>query len=572
MNTSKTIRITPWYRQVKFWHLLLYGGLLIGIIATGFMEYRSRYRDTLSLFQDYSHATVTAIAFSGSNQARLSEKLEQSYLNRALGLLKTVDQLEAEDLLTPQRLAALQREHDIFQVIRLDSDGLPLDRFRPDHRRGPPIGIQRQVEPLLSGQVDTLIAGMPGGGPPWLGPPGGNANFIVGIQRSLGGAIICLLTIDAESALRTHLDLENLLLEMLDIEGVNYIHLELPGYEPLIVSTSIPHKKLLAGQRQLLQENLYLVNAGDQVFVEVNDYVVKGGELGTIQVGFSTDLIDELKASVISQILIRSGLFTIIVVIAFFFIISRQNTILLRTEKNRIERDVIRLEQINRIQEKQAAIGTLAAGLAHEIRNPLNAIGIIAQRLKREFKSTDQSTTVEAMSTTMVSEINRLNQILEDFLNYSRPTPLKFIAFDFNDILNDLALLFKDQARANEIDFTIQNYDIIRLEGDPEYLKQALHNIVRNGLEATAPGGKVSFSIADTKPEIIIRIKDTGIGIEPQKLNRIFDIFYTTKEDGNGIGLAVTHKIISDHNGTIEVLSEPGQGTEFVITLPKKHP
>jgi len=174
------------------------------------------------------------------------------------------------------------------------------------------------------------------------------------------------------------------------------------------------------------------------------------------------------------------------------------------------------------------------------------------------------------MSATMVSEINRLNRILEDFLNYSRPTPLKFITFNLNDILNDLALLFKDQARANEIDFTIQNDAIIKLEGDPEYLKQALHNIIRNGLEATDPGGKVSFSVADTKPEIIIRIKDTGIGIESQKLNRIFDIFYTTKENGNGIGLAVTHKIISDHNGTIEVLSEPGQGTEFVITLPKK--
>jgi len=572
MNKDTTAKLIPWYRQVKFWHLLLYGSLLIGITATGFLEYRSRYRDTLSLFQDYSHATVTAIAFSGSNQARLSEKLEQSYLNRALGLLKTVDQLEAEGLLTPQRLAVLQREHNIFQVIRFDPDGLPLDRFQPDHGRGPAFGIRRQVEPLLSGQVDTLIAGMPGGEPLWLGPHRDNANFIVGIQRSLGGAIICHLTIDAESVLRTNLDLENLLLEMLDIEGVNYINLELPGYKPLIVSTSIPHKMLLTGQRQLLQENLYLVNAGDQVFVEVNDYVVKGGEIGTIQVGFSTALIDELKSSVISQILIRSGLFTTIVVIAFFFIISRQNAILLRTEKDRIERDVVRLEQINRIQEKQAAIGTLAAGLAHEIRNPLNAIGIIAQRFKREFKSTDQSTTVEAMSATMVSEIKRLNRILEDFLNYSRPTPLKFITFDFNDILNDLTLLFKDQARANEIDFAIQNDAIVRLEGDPEYLKQALHNIIRNGLEATDPGGRVNFSITDTKPEIIIRIKDTGIGIEPQKLNRIFDIFYTTKENGNGIGLAVTHKIISDHSGTIEVLSEPDQGTEFVITLPKKHP
>ncbi len=562
----------PWYRKVKFWHLLIYISLLVIIIVAGVLEYHSRYLDILKLYQDYSHATVTAIAHSGVQQAQADEDRQQAYIDQALGFLNTIDQLESDGLLTPERLAELQRERRIFQVIMLNADGTisrSLETRRPERFLQSPWILER-VKPLLKGATDTLVteltaAGRRRGQPDQ--PP--EPRFLVGIHRSAGGAVICHLTREAEQQLAASSGLENLLLEMLAIRNVIYINLELPGYEPLLVSNWIPYKAFENKQSQLLQENLYLVKLAGQLFVEVNDFVGMNFEIGRIQVGFSTAAIDDLRRTIINQILIRSGLFTLAMVVTFFLLITRQNTLLLQAEKLRIEQDVKRLEQLNRIQEKQAAMGTLAAGLAHEIRNPLNAIAIIAQRLKRQFKDSPQGQAVDDMSGTMVKEVKRLNKILEDFLDYSRPTPLKFVEFPLENILRDLRLLFGEQAVEKQVELTIAAVPDLQISGDPEYLKQAFSNIIRNALEAVPENGLVDLSIAGQRHEISITIRDNGPGIKGTDRNRIFDIFYTTKEKGNGIGLAVTHKIISDHNGTIEVDSKEGRGTSFIITLPR---
>ncbi len=427
-------------RLVKVWHLLIYSSLLVIILLTGWLEYNSRYQDILGLYQDYAHATATAIAYSGT--------------------------------------------------------------------------------------------------PPFID----------------------------ESEFRHSYEI--LLSEMLAIEGVEYIGLYLPDFPPILVSNRVPYSDLRDSRRQLLQENFSQVNIAGEIFIEVNEFIAHNGIPADLQVGFSTAQISELRRSVINQILVRSGFFTIALVAIFIFLINRQNTLLLRAEKSKIEQDVIRLEQINRQQEKQAAVGTLAAGLAHEIRNPLNAIGILAQRLKRQSGSSHQDDEIAEMSATMVAEIKRLNQILEDFLSYSRPTPLKFSQFDLQEIFSRLELLFDEQARKKRVELVFPDKGDFTIKGDPEYLKQALANIVRNGLEATPTGGRVTITADTIKTELHLTITDTGHGIPDEEIARIFDLFYTTREEGNGIGLAVTHKIISDHNGTIEVTSEPGKGTSFHIILP----
>ena len=572
MVVTKKSKMTPWYRQVKFWHILLYVILLLVVVVTSLIEYRARYRDTLRLFQNQAQTTATAIAYSGTQQARLTENLQESYIARAIDLLHTVDELDREGLLTPLRLESLQQSGIIFEITLLDRAGQVLNPAGEGRALGRGPGFKRLIQPLISGAVDTLIAGLPTGGPHWRhGENNAGTRFIVGIQRSRGGAIISHLTVAAETDFRANINLERLLQEMLDIEGIAYINFELPGYQSILVSNLATEFDLYSSPRQLIQEDLYLVKINDEIFIEVINYIIPKGEPGLIRVAFTTQPVADLWRSVFIQIIIRSGLLTLAMVVTFLFILSRQNTMLLRSEKERIEAEVQRLEQLNRIQEKQAAIGTLAAGLAHEIRNPLNAIGIIAQRLKREYKSGAEDGGVAKMSTTMVSEITRLNKILEDFLNFSRPTPLKIVRLNMSELIAGIHDLFGKQAEEQGLEIIIESGVETDLEGDPEYLKQALANIVKNSLEATPSGGRVTISVAGTKDNIIVKIVDTGQGIAAENINRIFDIFYTTKDSGNGIGLAVTHKIISDHAGTIEVFSSPTGGTEFLLNLPRSH-
>ena len=563
---------SPWYRKVKFWHILLYVILLLVVIVTSLVEYRARYRDTLRLFQNQAQTTATAIAYSGTHQARLTENLQESYIARAIDLLHTVDELDREGLLTPLRLESLQQSGIIFEITLLDRAGQVLNPAGESRalRLGP--GFKRLIQPLISGAVDTLITGLPTGGPHWRhGENNAGARFIVGIRRSRGGAIISHLTVAAETDFRANINLEHLLQEMLDIEGIAYINFELPGYQSILVSNLATKFDLYSSPRQLIQEDLYLVKINDEIFIEVINYIIPKGEPGLIRVAFTTQPVADLWRSVFIQIIIRSGLLTLTMIVTFLFILSRQNAMLLRSEKDRIEAEVQRLEQLNRIQEKQAAIGTLAAGLAHEIRNPLNAIGIIAQRLKREYKSGAENGAGAKMSTTMVSEITRLNKILEDFLNFSRPTPLKIVRLNMSELIAGIHDLFGKQAEEQGLEIIIESGAETDLEGDPEYLKQALANIVKNSLEATPRGGRVTISVTGTKENIIVKIIDTGQGITAENINRIFDIFYTTKDSGNGIGLAVTHKIISDHAGTIEVFSSSAGGTEFLLNLPRSH-
>ncbi|MBC8400327.1 MAG: hypothetical protein H8E14_02445 [Candidatus Marinimicrobia bacterium] len=568
----KKSKMTPWYRRVKCWHILLYVILLLVVVMTSMVEYRARYRDTLRLFQNQAQTTATAIAYSGTQQARLTENLQESYLARAIDLLHTIDELDREGLLTPLRLERLQQSGIIFEITLLDGAGQVRNPVSEGRALGRGPGFKRLIQPLISGAVDTLIAGLPTGGPHWRhGENNAGARFIVGIRRSRGGAIISHLTVAAETDFRANINLERLLQEMLDIEGIAYINFELPGYQSILVSNLATEFDLYSSPRQLIQEDLYLVNINDEIFIEVINYIIPKGEPGLIRVAFTTQPMADLWRSVFIQIIIRSGLLTLTMVVTILFILSRQNAMLLRSEKERIEAEVQRLEQLNRIQEKQAAIGTLAAGLAHEIRNPLNAIGIIAQRLKREYKSGAEDGEVAKMSTTMASEITRLNKILEDFLNFSRPTPLKIVRLNMSELVSGIHDLFGKQAEEQGLEIIIESGTETDLEGDPEYLKQALANIVKNSLEATPRGGRITISVTGTKEDIIVKIVDTGQGIAAENINRIFDIFYTTKDSGNGIGLAVTHKIISDHAGTIEVFSSPAGGTEFLLNLPRSH-
>ncbi len=257
---------------------------------------------------------------------------------------------------------------------------------------------------------------------------------------------------------------------------------------------------------------------------------------------------------------IRSVLFASMVVVVFITLLSM--FFLYRSQKRHLK-GMREMERRLQQAERLSAMGRLAAGVAHEIRNPLNAISMATQRLQREHK--------EELMGVIKEEIKRLNLIIEEFLQFSRTDRLNFLNQDISAIVNQIILLVQDEAEAKGVktDRFIPDSPIMA-PVDKDKLKQALLNVAKNALEATGDGGSIRFSLREKDRHwVSIKISDTGEGIPEDRISRIFDPDYTTKEKGLGLGLPIANEIIRGHGGEIEVLSLPDSGTTFEILLPK---
>lgn len=229
-----------------------------------------------------------------------------------------------------------------------------------------------------------------------------------------------------------------------------------------------------------------------------------------------------------------------------------------------------RFEEEARRSERLTALGTLAAGVAHEVRNPLNAIAITAQRLKNEFVPQMDVEEYKSFTQTILSEIKRMDQIINQFLSLAKAQKLNLAKTDINVFLNEIVNLVEIEAKEKGIKIERALEKPPDIEIDKDEMKKALLNILRNAVEATPSGKKMWIEVKERrdKKEINIKIMDSGSGIPKENISKIFQPYFTTKKKGSGLGLAIAYRIVSDHRGKIEVKSEEGKGTTFIIRLP----
>lgn len=225
------------------------------------------------------------------------------------------------------------------------------------------------------------------------------------------------------------------------------------------------------------------------------------------------------------------------------------------------------LQEAMQRKEKLAAIGGLAAGIAHEIRNPLSSVRGMATYFKN--RSTDDPEAKEAAEL-MVQETNRLNRVISELLEFARPSKINARPADVNEVLDHSIRLVRQDIHDRQLELKIyKGENLPAADLDPDRFVQCLLNLYLNAIQAMDKGGEL---IVETgrRPEngIFIRVADTGPGIAEKDTRRIFDPYFTTKASGTGLGLAIVHKIVEDHGGKITVKSTPGQGTAFIIYLP----
>lgn len=238
-----------------------------------------------------------------------------------------------------------------------------------------------------------------------------------------------------------------------------------------------------------------------------------------------------------------------------------------------------RLEQSKRVierQEKLSSLGVLAAGVAHEVRNPLTSIKV---RLFTQQRLLKQGTEAFDDNVFITEEITRLEEIVRDFLAFARPTDPEFKVLRATQPLRELEGFFRPTLSAQRIGLKDEFLADPQINVDPQQLKQILINLIQNAAEAVRQDGTITLRTSTSVPRrgergealAVLEVEDTGPGIAPEVQPRIFDPFFTTKASGTGLGLSMAARILEKHRGRLEFQTQPGQGTVFRILLPIAH-
>ncbi|MGG8306452.1 two-component system sensor histidine kinase ZraS, partial [Escherichia coli] len=217
-------------------------------------------------------------------------------------------------------------------------------------------------------------------------------------------------------------------------------------------------------------------------------------------------------------------------------------------------------------KEKLVALGHLAAGVAHEIRNPLSSIKGLAKYFAERAPAGGEA---HQLAQVMAKEADRLNRVVSELLELVKPTHLALQAVDLNTLINHSLQLVSQDANSREIQLRFTANDTLpEIQADPDRLTQVLLNLYLNAIQAIGQHGVISVTVSESGAGVKISVTDSGKGIAADQLEAIFTPYFTTKAEGTGLGLAVVHNIVEQHGGTIQVASQEGKGSTFTLWLP----
>jgi len=394
--------------------------------------------------------------------------------------------------------------------------------------------------------------------------------FIALSRKDESGTIILALDRDSLRYWGTRVSVEKAMEKLGEGQGMVYLTVRDKKAMPLGNTGELPPEwekedplfpKIIAGAVTFESRK---VSFGGKSLLEIVAPFRLGGEIaGIVRVGLERGNTDQILDEN------RRNMF---VFLSFVVLIALLSMWLLYHNQNRHLAGVVEMTRQLEKAERLSSLGQLAAGVAHEIRNPLNAISMASQRLKREYMPEDEEKNKEfgTMTGVIRDEIRRLNGIIEEFLTFSKSRRLELNDCPVQEVLEKITTLISEEAAARGISLRTDwgNKPIV-IPMDMDKLQQALFNFVKNAMESISGDGIVTLSIRNAENgRVSIRVTDTGCGMTTEEVDRIFNPEYTTKEKGLGLGLPLAHEIIRGHGGEIRVRSRKGEGTTFEILLP----
>jgi signal transduction histidine kinase len=542
--------------------------LIIVTVAVGALLLFSAFWELERSKQELSHVVheealglVEAIQQSSVNAILSTEQIESLLAERLLNNAWFIAELDRTGSLTQEQLAGIARANHLFRINIFDRHGRKVlsnhveaaahtalaERHRPADVLGP----------ILRGDTTVMVIGLKEA----RVEPGQRYAVAVRRHRPEGGAIV--LNLDAAELLefRKRIGIGKLIKDLGTNTGILFVALQ---DQQGIIAASGEVKELssfeadpalgiaVASDTTVMRESEF---GGQIVFEVVRPLAVDGATLGVLRLGLSMDEVRAAEERTSRRMIVVACVLLLLATLVTLTIIASRNY-------QRVQRELLRTEKLT-------ALGELASGVAHEIRNPLNAIAMIAQRFQQEFTPSSDAAEYHTLTTVLRTEAERVNGIIVNFLRYARPPRLRLESHPPGEVVNHCAALIEPQMKAKGVEFRVVSRGETPLFLDRDQMTQALLNLLLNALEATPAGGKITLSLWSDHNGAVITITDTGHGISADTLEKIFNLYHTTKPDGTGMGLPMARQIITQHGGKLEVESEKGKGATCRVVIPK---
>ncbi|MFA5323172.1 MAG: ATP-binding protein [Smithella sp.] len=328
------------------------------------------------------------------------------------------------------------------------------------------------------------------------------------------------------------------------------------------ISNNLKFKEILDGKVKIASRK---INYDENKILDLAAPLLLDNKIvGIVKIGLNRSSMDKSVAENKQNIFVFSFFIVLIALLSMW---------LLYHDQNRHLAGIVEMERQLEKAERLSSLGQLAAGVAHEIRNPLNAISMAAQRLNRDFTPADpkKAEDFKNLSGVIRDEIKRLNGIIEEFLTFSKSRRLELRKFSITEMLQKIVNLIREEASTRGIAIeTTWRHAPVSISMDVNKLQQAFVNLIKNAMESISEEkGKIIIAVEkENKNHIVVKISDTGCGMTSEEIEKIFSPEYTTKEKGVGLGIPLAFEIIRGHGGDIRVISKKGKGTTFEVILP----
>lgn len=546
----------------------IFGGIFIFImlmIVIGISLFLiGRTNSTLiEIYWKQSELVVESIAIS-AQQTIDSVKLTPFQVNRDLKrVAQRVDELKVDNRSEYiSEIENIGERQNVYEISVFDSQGnkkvkIETDlyaRIKEEKRHSLiPLGDSAYSEKILNiYQNDSKNIN------PWI--------KTLTFQRKRGeGEIRIRFGVEKLYEIKHHLGLQVFIASLENRNIIKYI--SFLNDELKIVADTDPSRintfpDTLEYQDALLSDASYFLLNDDTMDI-IRPFYLDQETKGVFKIGFPTTEIDKIHTETVRNTFIFSGWFMVLTIMITFLALRFQSIFL---SKNEV------IEKQHRENQFLISLANLAAGVAHEVRNPLNSISMTIQRLQLEFLPTEEEEKTEYLSFTelMKKEVLRINSIITDFLGFSKPFKLESSTFDIEEFTENILLLFSPEAEGKGVELVKR----LKLNGklfygDQDKLQQVIINLLKNALDACQEGQKIQVSAEVLKNKVLrLTVEDNGIGIPKEKLDHIFDIYFTTKENGTGLGLYISRKIVLAHKGSIQMQSNRKKGSKIIILLP----
>jgi signal transduction histidine kinase len=541
------------------------------ILGLVWLDYASTRKELIGLLRDEATALRQTVAAAARSNRAAGAVAEGQLAARLLDTARFLRELERRGPLTDSLMSEVAERSGLFRVSAVSARG-EREVGGPTVRQGRGPGPGRGfgggggaglADRLLQGGESEVVSDV-------HASRGGNGERLAaGVRRDGGGAIIVTVDASAIADLQRPASLHALLDDVtrsadevaytvFEAGELRLAHGELPPETSQ--SPSVP----LASERS--DERELEVN-GRPVIEFYGPVPLADGETAMLRLGMRLDGVRTAERRMLFRL--ASSLLGATLLVGLSF-----GTLWWRERYGALSAKHARAEEALRRRDRLAAMGELAASVAHEVRNPLNAIAMSVKRVRREFLATSAESEEERAELAellgvMEAETQRINRTVQQFLDFARPPRLNPRSIDLAGFVSALVESRRSLAESRGVSLEADVAQAGMAIADSDQLRQAVDNVLRNALEATPSAGTVTVRGHTGGGEHRIEVTDTGPGIDSDKLGRIFDLYYTTKADGTGVGLAVTQQIIAAHGGSIEVESRAGFGTRMTLRWPQ---